>query len=1241
MQPIRSRIAPVLWSFALLSNAVGAATPPLAVETDHREATRNFFNALFFASEDVAMGWTGGSIAGCKPGTIGADFQAASLLRINLFRALAGVPAGIVLDDAFSVQAQAAALMMSAKNTLSHTPKQDDPHWPCLTDTGDAAAGKSNLSLGHAGPAAVFGQMQDQGGNNAAVGHRRWLLYPQTQQMGVGDVAGDGTSAHESANAVWVQDGHFGDPRPATRQDFVSWPPPGFLPYPLMFPRWSFSLADAKFDAAKVSVTRDGVGVPVTLEKVAEGSGENTLVFKPNDPAIGDPTPAPAGDIRFDVKVEKVKLAGAELPPFTYSVTLFDPARYDTDTVLPDISGPDHPVAGQAAVYDILGTVPGADGYEWLQAPPSPYATVQSAESGTDPDVETHTTLGYNFVTDEFAADGSHAYVLRHFRPEAQTLTLKKLFLPGAAARLNFQSRLGRASAFEVAKVQYSLDGGQAWHDLYIQAGQQDGSVPVENGFSPRSIDLDSLAGRPLRIRFRYDLAAPGAGAFTTPSSGDAVGWYIDAVAFEDMEALDPVAIASAEAGPGFSFTGAAPGALVLAGRGTLSGQPLEWGPVKVVRVFSSGANQTPVADAGPAQTATVNTLVTLDGSRSLDPDHSPAALRYQWIQQSGPNAPLAAANTAHPSFTPAATGTYVFALKVDDTQATSAAATVAIKVIPPNQAPIADAGPDQQGVVGKPVTLDGGASHDPDNGPKSLVYLWQQDAGPIAVKLDPVAQPSFATQVAGSYAFHLKVNDGALDSAVDTVNVTVRESDQAPTANAGPDRSVVLGSTVTLDGSQSRDPDNGPSPLSYAWEAPNGVVLGGANTAHPSFKPTQLGTYGFRLTVSDGVAAYKSSDTVTITVTNAAPVANAGPDRSVLLGSTVTLDGSQSRDPDNAPNPLKYLWEAPPGSNIALTGADTPHPSFKADQVGRFEFSLTVDDGNQKNFDMVKINVTNAAPVANAGPDQSVPLGSTVILDGGQSRDPDNVPGPLQYQWQAPQGSGVALTGADTAHPSFTPTQPGSYEFGLIVTDGNLQNLDKVIVTVTNQTPVANAGPDIGTETGATVTLDGSASADPDHAPGPLAYHWLVPTGIVLNGSETAHPSFVPNEPGTYSFGLVVDDGAAQSATDAVTVTVSPPPPLRLLSPQPGAGLKAKQKQAVTWQSNGIAGSIKLTLSLSKNGVKWTKLATPKNTGRYTWKVAKAQAGAAVRLRLCAPAKLPLNGPHCDETDGPFTVSR
>ena len=234
------------------------------------------------------------------------------------------------------------------------------------------------------------------------------------------------------------------------------------------------------------------------------------------------------------------------------------------------------------------------------------------------------------------------------------------------------------------------------------------------------------------------------------------------------------------------------------------------------------------------------------------------------------------------------------------------------------------------------------------------------------------------------------------------------------------------LGETVLLDGQASTDPDNGPAALSFQWSVaarPTGSALtnaqiSDATTAQAAFTPDVIGDYTLRLTVSDG--ALSASDDVLIHVQNTPPVAVAGPDRHAKTGMEVTLNGSDSFDPDG--DLITYDWtlvEQPAGSALtsqSLTGRQTPNPTFTPDVDGRYVFELIVNDGQvDSELDTVAITATpsNVPPNADAGPDQyalvDARVDTTVVLDGSTSHDPDQGPGPLTYQWtfkQVPAGS-------------------------------------------------------------------------------------------------------------------------------------------------------------------------------------------------------------------------------------------
>ncbi len=129
--------------------------------------------------------------------------------------------------------------------------------------------------------------------------------------------------------------------------------------------------------------------------------------------------------------------------------------------------------------------------------------------------------------------------------------------------------------------------------------------------------------------------------------------------------------------------------------------------------------------------------------------------------------------------------------------------------------------------------------------------------------------------------------------------------TNQKPTANAGPDQTARLGSLVTLTGSASADPDNGPSPLSFVWTQTAGptVTLAGATSVTPKFTPTGVGSYTFSLTVNDGQSD-SAADVVTIT----APKLGDIDLDSDVDNNDLNLILAARNTPANGPNDLRDL---------------------------------------------------------------------------------------------------------------------------------------------------------------------------------------------------------------------------------------------------------------------------------------------------------------------------------------------
>jgi uncharacterized repeat protein (TIGR01451 family) len=356
------------------------------------------------------------------------------------------------------------------------------------------------------------------------------------------------------------------------------------------------------------------------------------------------------------------------------------------------------------------------------------------------------------------------------------------------------------------------------------------------------------------------------------------------------------------------------------------------------------------------------------------------------------------------------------------------------------NRAPTANAGADQSVNAGNVVQLNGAGSSDPDS--NTLTYAWTfaaRPSGSTATLSNPAtATPTFVPDLPGLYTMRLIVNDGTVDSAPDDADI---HTNGPPIANAGPDQTVPVGSTAQLDGSGSSDPEH--SSLTYHWilnTRPSGsqATLSNPNIVNPVFVADRPGTYIAQLVVNDGLVN-SASDIVAIHTANRAPIANAGTDiTNVALTAEVSLNGTASADPDG--DALTYSWafvQRPSGSVASLVGAGTATPSFTIDRAGRYTVRLTVNDGQLPGTDDVDVITVNVAPVANAGPDQTVHERDLVHLNGSQSSDENG--NDLSYRWSfisRPQGSLAQLSNASIVAPTFTADRAGVYTLQLIVND-------------------------------------------------------------------------------------------------------------------------------------------------------------------------------------------------------------
>ncbi len=484
--------------------------------------------------------------------------------------------------------------------------------------------------------------------------------------------------------------------------------------------------------------------------------------------------------------------------------------------------------------------------------------------------------------------------------------------------------------------------------------------------------------------------------------------------------------------------------------------------------------------------------------------------------------------------------GTYTVQLTVTDTD--GAADTALHTVSVGNQEPVArlDA-PDRAGMT-ESVTFDGSDSTDPDGGglfSDGLEYDW--DLGDSTSAAGQRVTHSYDGP--GTYTVEVTVTDtdGATDTA--THSISVVDDNEEPVARLdGPD-TVQPGDSVVFDASDSNDPDGGglfDDGLDYAWSLGDRHTGSGRRVSHSYGNP---GTYTVSVTVTD---EHGATDTAwhTITVENQTPVARIDAPDEVGLSESVTVDGSDSYDPDGGgfwDDGLDYDWDL--GDWTDATGKRATH-SYSSPGTYTVKLTVTDEDGaTDSAWHTISVVDDNEEPVARIDAPREVGVGESATFDGSDSYDPDGggwFSDGLDYDWDL--GRWATDSGRRARH-SFYST--GTYSVELTVTDEDGATdtaWHTISVVEDNEEPVARIDGPSTVEVDEQVTFDGSDSYDPDGGgfwSDGLDYDWELGHWTTDSGRRATHDF---DSAGTHSVELTVtdEDGATDTARHTVTVEES-----------------------------------------------------------------------------------------------------
>jgi len=557
-----------------------------------------------------------------------------------------------------------------------------------------------------------------------------------------------------------------------------------------------------------------------------------------------------------------------------------------------------------------------------------------------------------------------------------------------------------------------------------------------------------------------------------------------------------------------------------------------------------------PTANGGPDKTVAEGSSVTLNASASSSNDQDQPLLSYSFDK--GRDGTVEQAGTS-PSFTMTAgdgPGSVDVGVKVTDPDGTSAedVVTVTSTNVPPviNQANVTPrtgtAGVTQFTYSTQSVTDAGGDSVTVQwdfNGDNTFDYT-----GPT-----PPAQV-FST----SGTFNGKVRATDKDGGITTATLPTVTVSQAvgmpPTANAGPDKTVDEGSSVTIDASGSSANDPGQVIGTYRFDKGRDGTIEQSGTS-PTFTfnaPDGPATVEVGVVVldPDGTSA---EDVAVVTVNNAPPTVN-GADVNPKFGQAgvtpFVYSLSSVSDPGGDATTVAWDFDGD-GSTDASGAAPAPHTfAFGGSYDGTVK--ATDDDGATTTVALATVTVTGGQlPTADAGPDQTSGEGSAVTIDASASSPNDAGQTISQYRFDLGDDGSFEQQGASPTFTFTAPDGPSTTQVAVVVVDPDGPSApDVAAVTSQNVAPsVVGAGVNPTSGVAGTTTFSFTAGLVSDAGGDAVSLAWDFDGNGTTDATGAVPPGFKYPERGTYTPKLTAtdDDGAATAVTlPAVTVAGRPP---------------------------------------------------------------------------------------------------
>jgi hypothetical protein len=409
--------------------------------------------------------------------------------------------------------------------------------------------------------------------------------------------------------------------------------------------------------------------------------------------------------------------------------------------------------------------------------------------------------------------------------------------------------------------------------------------------------------------------------------------------------------------------------------------------------------NDAPVADAGVDQIGIPAGQVTLDGSRSYDPDDDP--ITFSWEQVAGPAVQLSGANTATPSFTAAEAQTYHFRLTVRD---------------------------DHNGVGTDLVTV---------STRNEQIAISQFTATPLSVNSGDSVSLVWEIRNAGSAEIS---GVGPVDATAGSTTVTVTETTTFTLTARNSTREVSQSVTVTVgaagapiirrfSATPSVVEQGGQTTLVWEVENATSVMISGIGNVELIGSSTVLVPQSTTFTLTAANSTGQVSATVAVTVGDPVRIVNFTVSPSVVA---------------NPGDPATLSWETQNATKVIITGIGevAASGSMTVNPLALTTYNLLASDARNQVQAVVVVKVENAnrAPIAVAHAPRIilVPAGTetgTGELDGTMSSDPDG--DPITFEWVSlgPLQSRILNPTSATPTVEFLGGY-GEYNFQLVVRD-------------------------------------------------------------------------------------------------------------------------------------------------------------------------------------------------------------